>query len=397
MVVKNGSEWQPSESLSVIVTSSDSSITILDSVWEVGSLNPGDSLSNDGSPFVFVVSDELVPHITTFNVKFVATRRNIPESKSIDVLVGQPYVLIVDDDGGDDYESFYEDVLDSIGLVFDYWNVESEGVPQEDGIYGMNSHLLTIWFTGQDTLPLDESERNLITSYVNSGKNIFISSQYIGESLSGDSFVSNVLKAQIVSTNTDEIFVDGIEGDPISDSMSMVIFGPPGANNSVSEDGVDAVNGAEVFLKYRDSQLGAGIRYNGDYKLIYLPFPFEAINNSSGETSNYQFMGSVLKWFGIPTGVQEEISYGINRGDLSFKVTPTLLRDRFSISFVLQRKEEVSVNLYDVTGRRVATLYNSILGKGKHSMDFSIGRLPSGVYFVSLKGSLNPVKIIKIR
>ncbi len=54
------------------------------------------------------------------------------------------------------------------------------------------------------------------------------------------------------------------------------------------------------------------------------------------------------------------------------------------MSFVIGHSSLVSLNVYDVLGREVATLVNEKLGPGNHERAFDAGGLPSGVYFYRL-------------
>ena len=54
------------------------------------------------------------------------------------------------------------------------------------------------------------------------------------------------------------------------------------------------------------------------------------------------------------------------------------------IEFSLPRAADVSLRLYDVTGREAATLLNEPMNAGTHSLGFEANALPSGVYFVRL-------------
>jgi Ca2+-binding EF-hand superfamily protein len=51
----------------------------------------------------------------------------------------------------------------------------------------------------------------------------------------------------------------------------------------------------------------------------------------------------------------------------------------------LQEATDVTLSVYDITGRLVQTLYRGSLSAGNHSFAFDGSRLPSGVYFVQLR------------
>ena len=59
---------------------------------------------------------------------------------------------------------------------------------------------------------------------------------------------------------------------------------------------------------------------------------------------------------------------------------------QFLLRFGLDHYTEVSLNLFDVTGRQVATLIdNQRLSAGEHRMSFEANGLASGIYFARLQ------------
>lgn len=56
-----------------------------------------------------------------------------------------------------------------------------------------------------------------------------------------------------------------------------------------------------------------------------------------------------------------------------------------TVAFSLSNPGRVSLSVYDVRGRRVATLLNGDLPKGEHRADFNGARISSGVYFAVLR------------
>ncbi len=56
-----------------------------------------------------------------------------------------------------------------------------------------------------------------------------------------------------------------------------------------------------------------------------------------------------------------------------------------TISFTLDRSGFVSLNVYDVAGRAVATVLNKSMEAGTYDVGFNASGLSSGVYFYKLK------------
>ena len=55
------------------------------------------------------------------------------------------------------------------------------------------------------------------------------------------------------------------------------------------------------------------------------------------------------------------------------------------IRFVLPRREHVTVKVFDLSGKEIATLVNDTVESGEHAFAFDGQNLVSGVYFYSMQ------------
>jgi hypothetical protein len=67
-----------------------------------------------------------------------------------------------------------------------------------------------------------------------------------------------------------------------------------------------------------------------------------------------------------------------------FQNYPNPFNPTTTVRFLLSRREQVMLKVFDVLGREVATLVNEELNPGEHSVIYSAKDLPSGVYFYRL-------------
>lgn len=74
-----------------------------------------------------------------------------------------------------------------------------------------------------------------------------------------------------------------------------------------------------------------------------------------------------------------------NKRDFMLKVSPTISANSYRIRFDLPIAGQISLKLYDRSGRLVDELMNKQLGAGNHEIAMNTQKLPSGVYFVALK------------
>jgi hypothetical protein len=88
------------------------------------------------------------------------------------------------------------------------------------------------------------------------------------------------------------------------------------------------------------------------------------------------------------SGIEE----GVNRGQPTLEGgTPNPFNMRTTIRFSLPRREHVTLKVFDVLGREVATLVDGEMAAGEHSVPFTAEGIPGGVYIVQMSAG-NVVK-----
>jgi hypothetical protein len=86
---------------------------------------------------------------------------------------------------------------------------------------------------------------------------------------------------------------------------------------------------------------------------------------------------------GLPTAIGDEPSY---REQLSQNY-PNPFNPQTSIDFVLATTGNVTLEVYDVSGAKVASLVDGVKSAGRHTVSFNADGLASGVYFYRLRGN----------
>ncbi|MHB9041582.1 MAG: T9SS type A sorting domain-containing protein, partial [Melioribacteraceae bacterium] len=115
--------------------------------------------------------------------------------------------------------------------------------------------------------------------------------------------------------------------------------------------------------------IGTTIEYAFGYKI---KFVFAAVNNK------------IYKYYDQTTTnikSEDEIAY-------EFQLSqnyPNPFNPTTTISFLIPRTEFVSLKVYDLLGREVATLVNEEKLPGHYEVEFNGMNLPSGVYFYRLQ------------
>ncbi|MEM2899212.1 MAG: hypothetical protein QXT63_00315 [Thermoplasmata archaeon] len=197
-------------------------------------------------------------------------------------------VLLVDDDGGKEYEHFYKTALESSGIAYNVWNVYSQGRPTYELIA---AYKVVIWFTGDEYYDTLNSEDQIsLKKYLDNKGSLFISGQDIGYELTSNGtiynlFYSSYLHANFVADDVGITSIDCNSSEPICapDGFTdkIEINAANGAANQVTPSAIQPVGGAVSLMKYNGTENSCAIRFEGSYKVVYFSFGFESISNEN--------------------------------------------------------------------------------------------------------------------
>lgn len=82
------------------------------------------------------------------------------------------------------------------------------------------------------------------------------------------------------------------------------------------------------------------------------------------------------------TGIEDE-----NMDGVFFDVAPNPTADFINVTYRINRKDNVNIELYDINGKELIHMQNGILDKGDYLASFSCSDLPNGIYICILKTS----------
>ena len=74
----------------------------------------------------------------------------------------------------------------------------------------------------------------------------------------------------------------------------------------------------------------------------------------------------------------------VNKAALNYNVYPNPVNDQLNVEFNLLENTHVLGEIFDVTGRKVTTLFNSSYSLGTHRLNYNTSDLNAGVYFVKI-------------
>ena len=224
--------------------------------------------------------------------------------------------VVVDDDGGESYETYFTAALDAAGATYGVWDLAKSKLTPE----AAQAFDLLIWNVGWAFPSLDADDRDFLEAYLDDGRNLFLSGQDIGWDLnttdSGNyapTFYTDYLHATFVSDDTNNYDLLGVAGDPVSDGLDLYIAGGDGANNQQYPSRIAPADGdgTEIF---HYSSGGAGAIRSTDStsgaRIVYLAFGYEGIDNP---TDRAALMGAAVGWLAVDQG--EIFADGFESGD----------------------------------------------------------------------------------
>ncbi len=151
---------------------------------------------------------------------------------------------------------------------------------------------------------------------------------------------------------------------------------------------------ADFQLHYNDIQMQG---FNIDEKTIQAKYwddqsnSWVTVSNAvlNPESNTVRFSGSEVSNYVILTG-QQVTAIRDNAGGIAVKSFtlnqnyPNPFNPATTIDFTLVANAHVQLNIYNVLGQRIATLINTRMAAGAHSIIFDGENLPSGTYFYEL-------------
>ncbi|MCK4353476.1 carboxypeptidase regulatory-like domain-containing protein [candidate division WOR-3 bacterium] len=270
-----------------ILSTTDPYITMIDTIEDFGSIPASDTVTSFDDFDFFIHSDCPKDHNVTF---YLNIWDDDPASKdwvdSLKIMVWFPGEVLVVKDGESDLLHYFTDVLDSLNKSYDV-----RSPTQIDSSF-LKLYSIVIWFTGYSFPTLTSTDQQNLISYLDCGGNLFITGQDIGWDIGGTYFYNNYLHANYISDDSYIYTLYGVAGDEIGDGLTISISGGDGANNQEYPSVISAKPEADSVFKYSGDGYGA-IKYEGDYRVVYFAFGYEAINNF---TDRKEVIERILNW-----------------------------------------------------------------------------------------------------
>lgn len=386
ITVENTSQTIIAEDVTLTLECPDPDITIIQGFNNLGNISIGGSANNHSDPFSFSVDAMAEAHPVTFTLTIEDGGTGLVQSTEIVQMIGRPDVIVVDDDGGAGFETWYLQDLDSLNTVADHWDVAAAGEISDTELL---LYPQVIWHTSNSDNPISTQEEELIETFLASGGQLFLTGEDIDEQMAGTSFYSDVLHASSIGSIVSYQII-GVEGNPITSGDTLFLAGAGGANNNNSPATIEPMGDAALIFTHSTSGLGAGLCWGeGPGKLVYLSFCFEAASGDTNSillnTTRLEALSSILDWLSEPPAVKpgsksdQPVSFALGQN------YPNPFNLTTEIAFSLPVASQVKLTIFDLPGRTVVTLVNQELLAGHHVATFNGTDLASGIYIYRIE------------
>lgn len=329
------------------------------------------------------------------------------ESASFNVLTKDIDILIVDDDGGNDYENYALDAINAAGasMTVGALPVQSGDLLPND----LDGIQMVMWNCGISDPTLTEADADVLKTYLDSGGLLYLNGVDIAYSLADPGspnyttntldFFNNYLHADYVLQNYQERTVDGVPGDPITGDLSnLKCFAGSGANNlgvstnkwpdEIAAFGSDSY---PIFSFRNQPTRYAGIRtlHGATGKVVFTTFGFEAIGR---ESDRFDLMYQIMDWLIGLTAIDPVID-AVPEKFWLHQNYPNPFNPNTTIRYEIPAANGISKTslvVYNELGQIVRTLVNETQGSGVYRINWN-GRndagdlVSSGLYFYKLK------------
>jgi hypothetical protein len=206
---------------------------------------------------------------------------------------GPPTVLVVDDDAGEAYESYYTMPIANLKKVYDLWHVELQGSPQ---LADLLNYEVVVWLTGDaatDTLTPEDQDH--LGAYLDAGGGLILSGQNIGRDIGDTAFFANYLHASYLG---DGPSLPMVVGEDLLVGRDLTLQGVDGESNQVSPSRLVPLAGAIRMGTYDDqgATYGAAVRWEGDYRVAYLGFGLEGVGVRGASARRFDVLKRLFSW-----------------------------------------------------------------------------------------------------
>jgi hypothetical protein len=386
----------PASGVQITVTTDDPSTSVVNGSQTFAEIAAGQTVHL--APVRLHLDPAAADHWVRVQINLTSNGNAVSLQDSFEFSVGNPKILIVEDDPSTETESYVAKGLRLSNRIYDRFVTTGPLQTVPDSLLPRPG--LLIWLSGNATgSVLTTPDQYQIQTYLDAGNRVILSGQSLTQSLSGGPFMQNVLQ---VSLRSDSFVSWAVSANhaPFHTGDWFLISGAGGAGNQTHETAFNVLGNSIGIATYGRSGTGpvSAVQFANGRGLLF-GFGIEAISGiGTGALSLAAFYDRIAAW----------ASDVITDADIPEPATvlPTLIalnpafpnpfNGSTSLSYSIPTARGGRLIIYDLLGRVVDSRpLNAPTGTINWTPE-----LASGTYFAQIRwqdGQTNPVKLHLIR
>jgi hypothetical protein len=325
------------------------------------------------------VTVKIIPYTTTGSSRITLTFESLGsgEVSTFDyamVCEGTP-VVVIDDDGGDEYEDYVAAALADAGVEYGIYPTELESLTDAD-VDLVDADYLVVLTGDAATSTITAGDAAYYADYLDAAGKMLFSGQDLLDDITGSAFATTYLGATRTGSAAGQTDVSAEPGGPF-DGAALDFSIAGGAGNQVSQD----VVGGTAALRYDGGDV-AGVYVDAAYRTVTLGFGLEGMAMSDMQ----ELLARAATWFDGLLATDDAFD-AVRPQVILASASPNPFRTsaRLLLDVPASHRAEVNVRLFDTAGREVAVLHDGPLASSVRSLPI-VGRdmagrlLPNGVY-----------------
>ena len=382
----NGSSSQSITSVQGVLSCDHEDILNDDGTAVWADIEPGFTEYNGDDLLVVTIPETFSPATVTFQLDLTF---NGSEQVAITFtqMVGSPDLALVNDYGdGDNVDAVWHQIFQTAAL--DAQILTSSSAVQ-NGLAGFRN---VIWTTSNDSGDvLTEAEVSLIQNYLSNGGSLLLTSSNVGEDEGSAQWFDESFTAHHLANTVESPYVLGVDSGPMG-AVALSLVGDGGAGNSSSPSSIQALEGAELLYRYSVGSATAGVAHTGEgYAAIYLAFALEAVTGSDNTQTAAEALADLLAYMDSVNGVEQEIVNSALPASIQLEAWPNPFNASLQIRYQITQPGNLNIELFDLLGRHVRTLYSSPSATGTGAVRWQADHVASGTYLIRLSSDFGVV------
>jgi len=408
---------EPGETIKVYVTVKNAMRTSFNATVSLEGDNPAVTFLADNVPLAAVFDGTEVSNLTPIEFHLASAFTPVidsfqlvvrcdstgsepyssPFSRSfgLELTLGPPQVLIVDDDRGKSYEEVYVAAMYAERIPHTVWHKAGKGSPTGDDL---KKYRMVFWQTGDSAVNiLTVADVAAMKEYLDVGGSLLMCSISGAKALNDldAPFLNDYFGANWAGSALHFYFL-GYAGNQLGDGTKYrYIAGPSPWNSS---DYVATVGSGQAAFTIGTGTQVCGVTKQGVYNSILLTFPIHQMSDDfthQGYGTKQDLFARVLDFFGgIPLGVDDGSPHAALPSNFDLHQNyPNPFNPTTTISYTLRptagQLQRTTLSIYNLLGQRVVTLVDKVQLPGTHHVQWdgrteAGGGVASGVYFYRL-------------